>query len=95
MGVLESPRDVHHPGPVTEMPADLSEDRWRREARKRRPAIGIKPIDGLDETDRADLDQVVEGLAPVGIPTCQRFDQGHVIHDERITVRRIGSWAGR
>lgn len=95
MRVLSPSRDMHHPRLVAEVAADLAEDGRCREARELAAALGIEPVDRLDEPDRADLDQIVERLSAVGIPPRKSFDQRHQVHDEGFAVGATRSWIER
>jgi hypothetical protein len=52
------------------MALQLAEDRGSRVARELRPAAGLEAVDGLDQAEARDLQQVVEGL--VGVRVAQR-----------------------
>ncbi len=44
--------------------------------------LGVEPLDRLQQADRRHLDQVVEGLAPVGEPASQVAGEGEVPLDQ-------------
>ena len=50
--LLQAPRDVHRPGLVAEVPADLADDRRHRVARELDPAVDVEAVDGLDQAER-------------------------------------------
>src|SRR5260370_7547211 len=47
------------------MPLDLARRRQGSESRELVPQVGIEPLDGLDQSEVADLHDVVQRLAPV------------------------------
>ena len=73
--LLEPARDAHRPAAVAEVPLDLTDDVRRRVSRQLHPALDVEPVDRLDQADRADLDQVVELLAAVGVAPRERPDE--------------------
>ena len=68
--LLEVARRAHHPGDVAEMVAQLAEHGRDGVAGEREPALRLPAVDGLDQPDVGDLDQIVHGL--VGVPEAQR-----------------------
>ena len=75
------------------MPLDLAEDRRRRVRRELQPALGIEPVDRLDQPDRADLDEIGHRLVAAGEPARQIVDQRHVQLDQLVAQSAAG--AGR
>jgi hypothetical protein len=65
---------------------DLAEDRGRGEAGELEAPLGLEAVDGLDQADRADLDQIVEGLPAVGVAAREAADQGEVLDDETLAL---------
>jgi hypothetical protein len=64
--LLQPPRHPHIPGAVPEVAPDLTDDGGDGEAGEVGAALGVKPVDRLDEPDHGRLHQVVEQLtAPV------------------------------
>src|SRR5829696_5652398 len=61
--LLEVAGDAHGPALVPEVPLELAQDGRDRERGERGLAGGIEPVDGLQEAERRDLDEVVELLA--------------------------------
>ena len=55
----------HRPAAVAEVALELAGDGRRRERRELQPAIGLEPLDRLEQTDERDLAQVVGRLAAV------------------------------
>src|ERR671915_1831195 len=51
-------------------------------------AIEIEPVDGLQESDRADLNEIFDQLASVSESTRKEFDQSDVLIDESLAVRK-------
>ena len=63
---LKPARDLDRPAFVAEVAFDLAHDRRGRVGRELDAARGVEAIDRLDQTERSDLDQVLERLAAVG-----------------------------
>ena len=61
--LLEVARYAHRPALVTEVTLELAEDGGDGEGRERGLAGGIEALDRLQQAERRDLDQVVEGFA--------------------------------
>jgi hypothetical protein len=87
---LCAPRDVDEPPGVAEVPLQLAQDGRRGVRRELEATLGIEAVDGLDEPDRADLDEVVHGLVAAGEPTREVDDQRHVLLDETIAQLLAG-----
>ena len=66
------------------MSLQLAFDRGRREAREREAALGIEPLDGLEQTHQCDLQEVVVALAAASEATGDRFGQPDVHLDEPV-----------
>src|ERR1700694_5916624 len=62
---MEPARHFDRPAFVTEIPLDLADDRRRRIGGELDSALEIEAVDRFEQTDRADLDEVVERLAAV------------------------------
>jgi len=60
------PRDADRPAPVAEVAPDLPDDRDRGIREKLHAAGRIEAIDRVEQSDRGDLDEVVDGLATIG-----------------------------
>ena len=82
--LLQVARRAHVPGGVAEVAPQLAEDRRHRVGREREPALGVPAVDGLDEADGRDLDQVVERLAGAPVAQRQRAGERHVALDQRL-----------
>jgi len=74
---------VQQPAGVAKVPPDLAENRRRRVGGELQFAVRIEAVDRLQQTDRADLDDVLQGRAASGETPSQ-------VPDERrcISVRR-------
>ena len=92
--LLEPPRHPDRPALVAEVALDLADDRRRRVRRELDAARRLEAVDGLDQPDRADLDQVLERLAAVAEASRAVLDQRQVqVHQrvaERICARLVG-----
>ncbi len=64
------------------MALDLADDVRRRVGRQLDAAVDVEAIDRLDQADAADLDEIVELLAAVGIAPGERADEGQVLLDQ-------------
>ena len=64
--VLQPARHPDRPRRVAEVAAQLAEHGREGEADERRAVLRVEPLDGLEDAEHADLDQVVERLAAVG-----------------------------
>jgi hypothetical protein len=53
------------------------------------PLVGVEAVDGLEETEEGDLDEVVEFLAPIGEATSQAADESGVEVDDRLSQAGI------
>ena len=65
--LLEVARHVQRPALVPEVALELAEDGGRGIARELRAAPGLEAVDGLDQAEARDLQQVVERLVGVGV----------------------------
>ena len=64
------------------MALDLADDVRRRVRGQLDPAVDVEAVDRLDQADAADLDEVVELLAAVGVAAGKRADEGQVLLDQ-------------
>jgi hypothetical protein len=80
--LLEAARDPHRPAAVAEVALDLADDVRSRVGRQLDATVEVEPVDRLDQSDRTDLDQVVELLAAIRVAPCQRSHQRHVPLDQ-------------
>ena len=67
------------------MPLDLTDDRRYRVGGQLDTAVELEPVDGLDQADGADLNQVVELLAASRIAARERTHEGQMELDEPLT----------
>src|SRR5262249_37375681 len=74
--------DVHGPRPVTEMALQLPDDGRHGISRQLDAAIRVEAVDRVDERDRADLYEIVEGLAAAGETAGQRTHERHQVLDQ-------------
>jgi hypothetical protein len=65
------------------VPLDLSDDRRGGVRGELHPALGLEAVDGLDQADRADLDQVVQWFASVAIAP------GQVVHERQMQLDEL------
>jgi hypothetical protein len=61
---------------------DLAGDRRRGEGGERDAAARVVAVDGLDEADGADLDQVLQRLILAGVPPGDRPDERQMAFDQ-------------
>ena len=61
--LLHSSGDADHPAAIAEIALELAEDGRDGEARERQPAVGVEALDGLQETERCHLGEVVHVAA--------------------------------
>src|SRR5207248_3043911 len=73
--LLQSAGHANRPALVAEMTLDLADDVRSRVGGQLDAAVEVEPVDRLDQADRADLDEIVELLAPVRVPPRQRADE--------------------
>ncbi len=65
MELLEAARKADRRSLVPEVTLDLARHCQSREGRELKPEVGVEALDGFDETEVADLHDVVQGLAAV------------------------------
>ena len=75
------------------MPAQLADHRRHREGCKAPAALGIEPVDCLQEADRSDLDGVLELLAPVSMLPRECAHEREVEADELLARREVPTFA--
>jgi hypothetical protein len=83
--LLQPARDVECPRLVTEVPSNLAHDRRHGIGRQLDPAVEVETVDRLDQTDRADLDEVLDLLAAARVARGQRPHERQHLLDETIT----------
>ncbi len=64
MQLLEAPRYLHRPTVVPEVPAHLPHDGGDGEGFEVRAGRHIKPVDGVEQPDPGDLNQVIACFSP-------------------------------
>ena len=67
----KGPGYLDRPALVAEVPLDLAEDGGGRIRGKLHTPVQIETVDGLDEADATDLDEVLHRLAARREPPCQ------------------------
>jgi hypothetical protein len=87
--LLQVARHAHRPGAVAEVALDLAEDRRDRVAGERHLAGGVEAVDGLDEAQRRDLDEVVHRLVGALVAPRELPGQRQVTLDQRVAQRRV------
>ena len=80
--LLEPARDAHGPALVAKVALDLADDVRRRVGGQLDAALDVEAVDRLDQADAADLDEIVELLAAVGVAPRQRADEREVLLDQ-------------
>jgi hypothetical protein len=80
---------VQRPALVAEVALQLSEDGGGGVARELRPATGLEAIDGLDQAEARDLEQVVERLVGVGVAKREVAGQRQEALDELLPRDQI------
>ena len=86
--LLHPPGHVHAPRAIAEVTADLADDRRHGIRRELDAALELEPVDRLDQADRADLDEIVDGLAAARVPTGERANERHQLLDQTVARRR-------
>jgi hypothetical protein len=87
--LLDVARDAHAPAAVAEVALDLARDVRGGEGGELDAALDVEAVDGLDEADGADLHEVVERLAAVGVPAGDVADERHHALDEHAACFKI------
>ena len=87
--VLGAPRDVHRPGRVAEVAAELTGHGRTGERPERHPAVGVEALDGLEHADPRDLDEVVDRLAATAESHRLPAGEVEVVLDESVPDRRV------
>jgi hypothetical protein len=82
-------RRADAPAVVAEVAAHLAGHRRERVAGERRAMIGVEPVDGLQEPDARDLEEVVEAVAAVGVATRDEAGEAQVAADELLAQLRV------
>jgi hypothetical protein len=71
------------------VPLELADDGGRGVGRELDLPVGIEAVDGLDQADGGDLDQVVQRFTPAGEPAGQVLDQPQVPFDQPFPNGRV------
>src|SRR4051812_30216513 len=87
--LLEAARHAHRPAAVAEVTLDLADDVRRRIGGQLDAAVDVEAVDRLDQPDRADLNEVLELLAAVGVPAGQGTDERHVLLDQLLAGSQV------
>src|SRR5204862_20527 len=82
-------RDADGPAAVAEVALDLADDVRRRVGGQLDAAVHVEAVDRLDQPDRADLDEVFELLAAVGVASGQRAHERHVLLDQLLAGDQV------
>ena len=77
--------DPNDRAPVAKMPSDLPLDVAPDIGRQRACALRVATVDGDDQPDRADLNQILEAFAPAGKTGGDVPDERQVIFDQAAT----------
>ncbi len=75
---MQAAGNTHGPDPVAEVALQLAEDRRRGEGGEGDAALGIEAVDGVEQAQVGDLEQVVEGLARAAVAQRQALGESHV-----------------
>jgi hypothetical protein len=73
------------------VPLDLAVDRGNREGRKINTPVELESVDRVDQPDRADLDKVLELLAPADVAPRQLPHEWEVLSDQSVPRRRVAA----
>ncbi len=87
--LLKAPRHPDRPGGVTEEALDLADDRRHRERGEFHTAVGLEAVDRLDQTYRADLDDVLHRFAAGTEPGRGELHQRQIQLDQSVPYIRI------
>src|SRR5512133_1305527 len=85
----EVARDTYGPGTVAVVALDLAGDGGDRVAGERNVACEVEAVDGLDQCQAGDLEQIVEGLGRSLVAACQVSGQGQEALDDHLPVDRV------
>jgi hypothetical protein len=73
------------------VPLDLAVDRGNREGRKINTPVELEPVDRVDQSDRADLDKVLELLAPAHVAPRELPHEWEVLLDQSVARGRVAT----
>jgi hypothetical protein len=74
---------------VAEVALDLAHDGRHGVAGERDAAVGVEAVDGLDEAEAGDLEDVVEGLFGPLVAGGKLAREGQEPLDDRVAVDRV------
>src|ERR687896_1726857 len=94
MQLLKSPRHPNGPPLVAEVALELSDDGRCCVGRELDLPLEIEPLDRLQQTDGADLDEVLKQLAAVAKAPREELHQPYVLIDKHLPVLELGGLAG-
>ena len=89
MQILDPSRNANHPALVAKVAPELARHRWHRERTERCAAVGIEAFDRLEQSERRDLFEVVDGLAAIHEAPGQGSRERHVVLDDAIAQRAV------
>ena len=87
--LLHPARHVEGPRAVAEVALDLADDRWHGVRRELHATIDVEALDREHEADGADLDEILERLAPPGVARRDLADERQVLLDESVSRRLV------
>jgi hypothetical protein len=68
---------------------DLPHDCRDRESTEVDAAVGVEAVGRFDQSDRTDLDEILDTLPPIGVPPRERDDEREVFFDQTVTSRPL------
>src|SRR6266576_1527125 len=83
------PRPPAPSRPSADVTLDLAGDVRDRDCTELDAALGIEPVDGLDQPDCPDLDEILILLAPLAVPPGETLDERHVLLDQPLPRLRV------
>src|SRR5262249_44505807 len=89
--LLRAARNVYGPTGVAEVPSHLTEDRGYCERREGVTALRVEPIECLEQSERGDLQQILERLRGVAIAPRQATRKGHEPLQQRLSCGAIAT----
>ena len=82
--LLDPPRNPHDRAAVAEVPSDLTLDIARDIGSQLLRALRVTAVDGNDQPDGADLNQILEAFAPAGETGGNVPDEREVVFDQAV-----------
>src|SRR5438552_3058548 len=82
------------PGPrrsaaIAEMTLDLAEDVRHGERRQLDAPFGLIPVDGLDQADSPDLNEILQLLSPMHVTPRERLDERELFFDQPLSQLEV------